>query len=111
MTIRVTRLRRQVYKGTLELYIDDRLIARLPPRASAKVRGSGAIQHLVVKCEGMIDSEPLQVTDPGYGRMVGVLVTYAHRRTGFFTRPDKCLKAEIMGEGDEPDEPVELPTA
>jgi hypothetical protein len=104
MTIRITRLRRQVYKQPLEIYIDDRLITRLPPRASAKVRGNGTVQELVLKCEGMTDSEPLLVTDPGYGRMVGVLVSFAHKRTGFWSRPDKVLSAEIMGEADEPDE-------
>jgi hypothetical protein len=104
MTIRVTRLRRQTYKNTLEIYIDGQLVARLPPRASAKVRGTGAPQQIVLKCEGMADSEPLAVSDPGYGRMVGVLVSFTTRRTGFFSKPDKFLQAEIMGEADEPDE-------
>ena len=105
MTIRITRLRRQTYKKTLEIYVDGQLVARLPPRASAKVRGTGAAQQVVLKCEGMTDSEPLTVTDPGYGRMVGVLVSFTAKRTGgFFARPEKSLQAEIMGEADEPDE-------
>ena len=107
MTIRVTRLRRQNYKKTLEIYVDDQLVARLPPRVSAKVRGTGARQQLVVKCEGMLDSEPMTVKDPGYGRMIGVLVSYTPRRTGgFFSKPEKLLKIELMGEADEPDERV-----
>jgi len=106
VTIRITRLRRQVYKGTLEVYVDGQLVARLPPRVSAKVRGTGGPQQIVIKCEGMDESAPLTVTDPGFGRMVGVLVTYTTRRTGFFSRPDKLLKAEIMGEADEPDEAI-----
>ncbi len=106
MTIRVTRLRRQNYKKTLEIYVDDQLVARLPPRVSAKVRGTGARQQIVVKCEGMIDSEPMIVSDPGYGRMIGVLVSYTPRRTGFFSKPEKLLKVEHMGEADEPDEKV-----
>ena len=57
-----------------------------------------------MKSEGMADSDPLAVADPGYGRMVGVLVSFTTKRTGFFSKPDKCLQAEIMGEADEPDE-------
>jgi hypothetical protein len=104
MTIRITRLRRQSYNKTLEIHIDGQTVARLPPRVSAKVRGTGGPQQLVVTCEGMTDSEPLTVVDPGYGRMVGVLVTFTVKRTGFFSKPDKFLQTEIMGEADEPDE-------
>jgi hypothetical protein len=31
-------------------------------------------------------------------------VTFTVKRTGFFSKPDKFLQTEIMGEADEPDE-------
>lgn len=96
MTMRVTRLRRQPYRHTLEVYVDGRMRLHLAPRQSGDIEGDGRAQELVVKSTGFLDSEPLTVTDPMAGQLLGILVTYSNHRR-LFARTERQLKAEVMG--------------
>jgi hypothetical protein len=94
--MRVTRLRRQSYRKTLEVYVDGRMRLHLAPRESGDIEGTGRPQEIVVKSTGFVDSEPVSVTDPQAGQLLGILVTYAKHRH-LFARTVKTLKAEVMG--------------
>jgi hypothetical protein len=97
VTIRVTRFRRQYYRSTVEVLLGGKLVARLAPGVSGDIHGNGRPQPLVVRSPGFTESAPLDVTDPGRDRLLGVVVSYTvHRR--LFSRGEKILKAEVMGD-------------
>jgi hypothetical protein len=97
VTIRVTRFRRQHYASTLEVFLGGKLVARLAPGESGDIHGNGRQQPLVARSHGFTDSAPLDVTDPGGDLLLGVVVSYTiHRK--IFSRGEKTLKAEVMGE-------------
>ena len=96
MTIRITRLRRQVYRHNVEIYLNDRLVEQLGRARSVDIEGKGRPQRLRVTCRGFVDSAPIEVSDPGHDLLLGVLITYT-KRYKLFRRSEKSLKVEVMG--------------
>lgn len=80
-------------KHALDVYLDDRLVARLRRGQSADVNGSGNAQSLTVK-QGPSESPVLMVTDPGPNGWIAVEVSYKRFRGVF--KPKNSMLAEIM---------------
>ncbi len=97
MVFRVTRLRRQHYRGTLEVFLDGKLAGRFPPHVSGDVDGNGRVQQLMVKVDHFHDSPEIAVSDPGHDMLLAIVVSYTTKRR-LFTKSEKFLMCEVRGE-------------
>lgn len=85
VTIRIAHPRASVREDDrAEVFLDDRLVARLAPGISGDVHGSAGAQQLTVRSTGFSDRADVSLIETGRDQLLGVVLMYTKRRMLFY---------------------------